>query len=182
MRGTLPGISPWGLGWLTAVWVLLWGEVTALTVLGGVVLGAVILLVFPLPRVDVRLRPRALPLVVLLARFLLDLVRSSVGVAWLAVRPGPVTRGVLMDLQLVGDDVLLQTLTAEMVSLVPGSVVVDLDPDTGLLTLHALNVRTRAEAEKVRHRVRGQEARVLRALHTDPESVLDPRRRREETR
>lgn len=180
-RGLL-GISPWAVAWLTAVWVLLWGQLTVLTVVGGLLLALLILAAFPLPRVEVRLRLRPLGLLVLAGRFVVDLVRASVEVAWLAVRPGPPVGGVVMDLQLVSDDALLQTLTAEMVSLVPGSVVIDLDPATRLLTLHALGVRTRAEAEKVRHHVRGQEARVLRALHPDPAALLDPRRRREEGR
>lgn len=34
----------------------------------------------------------------------------------------------------------------------------------------------------MRRRVRAQEARVLRALHPDPEALLDPRRRRDAQR
>lgn len=171
-------VSPWALTWLTVVWVLLWGSLDPLNILGGVLAGLLVLLLFPLPRVELRLRVRPWRIVLLLGRFLIDLVRASVEVSWLSVRPGPVVSGVVMDLELAGDDPLLQTLTAEMVSLVPGSVVIDLDPATRLLTLHALDVRTRAQAERVRHKVRAQEARVLRALHPDPESLLDPRRRR----
>lgn len=172
-------VSPFGLFWLTLVWVLLWGKISLLSVVGGLVIGYIVLALFPLPYVRVRLRPRLIGIVVLVSRFLWDLVRASIEVAWLAIRPGEPTRGVVMDMELAGDDALLQTLTAEMVALVPGSVVIDLDPLSRILTIHALNVTTRAEAEKVRHRVRGQEARVLRALHPDPESLLDPRRRRD---
>ncbi|WP_151523717.1 Na+/H+ antiporter subunit E [Serinicoccus kebangsaanensis] len=177
-RRRLPGVSPAAVLWLTAVWVLLWGSLDVLNVVGGVLVALVVLVLFPLPRVDLRLRLRPLAFTILVVRFLADLVRASVEVAWLAVRPGPVSRGVVMDLELASDDAFLQTLTAEMVSLVPGSVVIDLEPGTRLLTLHALGVRTRAQAERVRHKVRAQEARVLRALHPDPEALLDPRRRR----
>lgn len=172
-------VSPWALLWLTLVWVLLWGRVTVLNVVGGLVVAIIVLGLFPLPHVSVRLRARPLALLVLVGRFLWDLVKASIEVSWLAVRPGPTTRGVVMDMELVGDDAVLQTLTAEMVALVPGSVVIDLEPTSRVLTIHALDVRTRAQAERVRHRVRGQEARVLRALHPDPESLLNPRRRRE---
>ena len=65
-----------------------------------------------------------------------------------------------------------------MIALVPGTVVIDLDSRQRLLTLHALEVRTPKEAQDIRHRVLGQEARVVRAFHPDPDSVLDPRRRR----
>lgn len=180
-------LAPWrvpvnGLLWLTAVWVLLWGSLNWGNVLLGLVISYLVLLLFPLPAVRVRLRPRPVALVVLVARFLWDVVRASVEVAWLAVRPGTTTRGVVMDMELVGDDTLLQVLTAEMVALVPGSVVIDLDPESRVLTIHALDVRTRHEAEVVRHRVRAQEARVLRALHPDAEDLLHPRRRREAQR
>ncbi|WP_298889968.1 Na+/H+ antiporter subunit E [uncultured Serinicoccus sp.] len=182
VRRLLPPVSPWGLLWLTVVWVLLWGSLNVLNLLGGLLVALLVLVLFPLPRVDLHLRVRPLGLLVLLGRFLLDLVRASVEVAWLSVRPGPVATGVVMDLQLATDDPLLQTLTAEMVSLVPGSVVIELDPGNRVLTLHALNVRTRHQAEQVRHKVRAQEARVLRALHPDPASVLDPRRHRNGSR
>lgn len=172
-------VSVGGLVWLAAVWVLLWGTLSWGNVLGGLVFGYLVLAFFPLPRVHFRLRPRPWAVTVLVSRFLFDVVRASVEVSWLAIRPGRPVRGVVMDMELVGDDVLLQTLTAEMVALVPGSVVIDLDSRARVLTIHALGVRTRAEAERVRHRVRGQEARVLRALHPDAAELLHPRRRRE---
>lgn len=175
-------ISPWALLWLTLVWVLLWGHLTMMSVISGLVVGFLVLALFPLPHIRLRLRARPIGLVVLTARFLHDLVRASIEVTWLAIRPGPVTRGVVMDMELVGDEPLLQTLTAEMVALVPGSVVIDLDSRSRILTIHALDVSTRTEAEKVRHRVRAQEARVLRALHPDAEELLHPRRRREAQR
>ncbi len=170
-------ISGGSVLWLTAVWVLLWGVPTPLTVVGGLLVSTVVLLLFPLPRVQVRLVVRPLATAVLLGRFLYDLVLASLEVSWLAVRHGPTTRGAVMDIELAGDEELLQTITAEMVALVPGTVVIDLDPHERLLTLHALNVATLREAQTVRRRVLGQEARVLRAFHPDPDSVLDPRRR-----
>lgn len=175
-------VSPWALLWLTLVWVLLWGSLSVGNIVGGLVFGYLVLILFPLPHVHFRLRPRPVGLIVLVSRFLWDLLEASVEVSWLAIRPGPPPRGAVMDLTLAGDDALLQTLTGEMVSLVPGSVVIDLDPSARVLTIHALDVRTRADAEQMRHRVRAQEARVLRALHPDAEELLDPRRRREAQR
>lgn len=168
----------WGsVVWLTAVWVLLWGAPTPLTVVGGLLAAVVVLLLFPLPRVRVRLVVRPGATVLLLARFLWDLVKASLEVSWLAVARGPTTRGAVMDIELAGDEELLQTITAEMVALVPGTVVIDLEPHKRLLTLHALDVKTLRQAQTVRRRVLAQEARVLRAFHPDPDSLLDPRRR-----
>lgn len=175
-------LSPWGILWLTLVWVMLWGEVTPMAVVGGLLIAVAVLGLFPLPHVVMRLRPRLWPMTVLVTRFLYDLVTASFQVSWLAVRPGRTAGGVVMDLELMGDDELLQVLTAEMLTLVPGSVVIELDPATRVLTIHALDVRTRQEAERMRRRVRAQEARVLRALHPAPQTLLDPRRRREAQR
>ena len=46
------------LAWLTVVWVALWGDVSVWTVAGGLVVGTIGCLVFPLPplRLDVRIR------------------------------------------------------------------------------------------------------------------------------
>ncbi|MBA2695043.1 MAG: Na+/H+ antiporter subunit E [Actinobacteria bacterium] len=165
--------------WLTVVWVLLWGNVSVANVVAGALLAVFILSVFPLPSLAVGVTVRPVALTVLLVRFFADMTIASAQVAWLALRPGRTARGLVVDLHLRGRNELFQTITAEMVALVPGSIVIDLDSATGTLTLHVLDVRTRQEAERVRHTVLAQEARVLRALDPDPEAVLDPRRRRQ---
>lgn len=169
----------WGsVLWLTVVWVVLWRSPSVLTVVGGLAVALLVLLVFPLPRVRVSLRLHPWGAVVLVTRFLWDLTVASLQVAWLAVAHGPTTRGVVMDIQLVAKEELLQTITAELVALVPGTVVIDLDARERVLTLHALSVDDAKDAQAVRRMVRAQEARVVRALHPDPEAVLDPRRNR----
>jgi multicomponent Na+:H+ antiporter subunit E len=150
--------------WLTAIWLLLQGSITWGNVLAGLVLAALVLVVFPLPRLIMGLRVRPWALAVLVVRFQLDLIVSSCRVAWQAVRPGPVVDGIVMDVWLRGRKELFQTITAEMVALVPGTVVIDLVSETGRLTLHALDVHTPAEVEGVRKDVLELEQRVLRAL------------------
>ncbi|MFK5634344.1 Na+/H+ antiporter subunit E [Ornithinimicrobium sp. LYQ103] len=176
------GMAPLSVAWLTLVWMILWGNLGLMTLVSGLVVAVVVLVVFPLPRVRVALVVRPLATLLLVGRFLADVVVASTQVAWLTVRPGIPPGGIVMDLELAGDDELLQTITAEMVGLVPGTVVIDLDPGDRLLTLHALDVTSRRQAQVVRQRVLAQEARVLRAFHPDPASLLDPRRRREAER
>jgi multicomponent Na+:H+ antiporter subunit E len=160
-------VQPVPLLWLTGIWVLLQGSITWGNVLSGVLLGALVLVAFPLPRLITGVHLRPVALVVLTVRFLSDLVVASVRVAWQAVRPGPVVTGRVLQVQLVGDADLFRTITAEMVALVPGTVVIDLDSDTGLLLLHALDVHSDEEVEATRRSVRGQERRVLRAFSPD---------------
>lgn len=164
---------------LAVVWVTLMGEVTLGNVIAGLLVALFVQLVFPLPSVTVGLRFRPIAFLILTLRFLWDMTVASVQVAWLSVRPGPTVSGVVVDLRLRSDNDLFQTMTAEMVALVPGTVVIDLDSERRILTLHLLDVTTRREAEVIRHRVMAQEARVLRALDPDPDALLNPRRRRE---
>lgn len=179
MKRTLRGIHWMPMLMLTTVWVLLMGEVTVGNVVAGLLVAFVVQLVFPLPSVTVGVSFRPIGFLVLALRFLWDMATASVQVAWLTVRPGPPVSGVVVDLRLRSDNDLFQTITAEMVALVPGTVVIDLDSERRVLTLHVIDVATRREAEVIRHRVLAQEARVLRAFDPDSESVLKPRRRRE---
>ncbi|MGD8199353.1 Na+/H+ antiporter subunit E [Ornithinimicrobium sp. W1679] len=178
-RHTPRRLSWWSVTWLTVVWVLLWGNPSPVVLAGGVLTAVLVLVVFPLPRVRVRLRLKPWAFAVLVTRFLADVVVASFQVAWLTVRPGRPVRGVVMDLELAGDDELLQTITAEMTALVPGTVVIDLEPSERLLTLHALDVTTPRQAKAVRRRVLAQEARVLRAFDPRAEQLLNPRTRKE---
>ena len=167
-------VQPVPLVWLTAIWVLLQGSLTWGNVLSGIVLGALVLVVFPLPRLIMAVRVRPWPLVVLTVTFLLDLAVSSVRVAWQAVRPGPVVDGIILDVWLRGRAELFQTITAEMTALVPGTVVIDLESETGRLTLHALDVHTPEQVDAVRRGVLTLEERVQRALAADPFPPRDP--------
>lgn len=164
-------IQPIPLLWLTIVWVLLWGNLSWANVLGGLVLGALVLLVFPLPPLIAGVTLRPGPTLSLLAHFLIDLVEASLRVAWLTVRPGPAPVGVVLDVPLRSKDTLLLTVTAELVGLIPGTVVIDLDSRSGIVTVHALEARTPADARAVRDDLQQQEDRVLRALARDPEGT-----------
>lgn len=168
--------------WLTVVWVLLWGTFTVANILSGLALAGLVLLVFPLPRLTVGMALRPGAFTVLALRFFADVVQASVQVAWVALRPARPPRGMVVDMHLRSSSELFQTVTAEMTALVPGIVVIDLEPEDHRLTLHVFNASTRVEAERVRRRVLQQEARVLRALDPDPDASLDPRRRRDAER
>lgn len=176
MRSRLARVQWGSLILLTIVWVMLMGDITLGNILAGALVAAGIMVVFPLPPVAVGIRPHLVAVVVLVLRFLWDLTVASIQVGWLTVRPGRTVHGVVVDLRLRTSNELLQTITSQMVGLVPGTVVIDMDSQNRLLTLHMLDIDSRDEAEEVRRRVLAQEARVIRALDPDPEAVLDPRR------
>ena len=153
--------------WLTVVWVALWGNLSAANVLAGLGVALLLKLLLPLPPLprSGRVDPRALA--VLLARFVRDLLLASAQIAWQALRPGHAPGVAVVAVQLRTDSEALMTLIAEMVSLVPGSIVLDLDPQQRSMHLHVLGVEDLDGVEEVRERTRALEDRVLAAFAAD---------------
>ncbi|MFU8871305.1 Na+/H+ antiporter subunit E [Micromonospora sp. SL4-19] len=152
------------LGWLVAIWMLLWGDLSWGNLLGGILVGAAVLLFFPLPPVTFggRLRPGAL--LVLAVTFLAELVSASVHVAAIAVRPGCRPRGAILAVPLRVRTDLNLALTAEVISLVPGTLILEVDRDRGVLYVHVLDVRRPEDLTGSRERVLAVERRIVRAV------------------
>jgi multicomponent Na+:H+ antiporter subunit E len=153
------------------IWVLLWGDLSWANVLSGVALGALVALAFPLPSVGTAGTLRPGPLAHLVGRFLGDLVLASFQVAWVAVRPGPPPRGGLVSVPLRSTSDLFIATTAGLSSMVPGTVVVDLDRSAGILRLHVLDLAGSGGPEGVQKSMRALEERLLRAFATRAELV-----------
>jgi multicomponent Na+:H+ antiporter subunit E len=155
--------------WLAVVWVLLWGSVTWGNILAGLLLGVLVVVLLPLPPLPFHGRVRPLRVLALLTRFGADLVVASFQVAWQAVRPGVQPRGAVVGVRLRNPSDIYLTVTAELSSLVPGSLVVEVHRLTGMLYLHVLDLEAYGGVDKVRADVLALEARVLRALASDAE-------------
>lgn len=154
--------------WLTVVWVLLWGDLSVGNVLAGLALAVGVSLAMPLPPVAATGRVRPLAVAHLLGRFAVDVVVASVGVGLLAFRRRPPLSAVIRVRLRTTSDLYL-TLTAELCSLVPGSVVVEAHRLTRTLYLHVLDVTGPDGIERARRRVLEQEERVLRAFASGAE-------------
>ena len=165
--------------WLATVWVLLWGDLSPANVLAGLALGALVTLGLRMAPIEFHGTVHPVGLVRLGARFVVDLVRASFEVSVLALRLGHVPRGAVIRVRLRSHSDLYLTLTAELCSLVPGSIVVEAHRLTGTLYLHVLDVEQVGGIERARQIVLDQEERVLRAFASQAE--LDdaglPRRR-----
>ena len=148
---------------LVTVWVLLWGTFSWANVISGLVVAAVLLVVFPLPPVTFAGRIRPVPLLRFLVRFLYDLVVASAQVAWLAVRPGHPHSAIIAVRLRVNTDLNL-TLNAEALSLVPGSLILEADRSTGTLYVHVIGIRSPDEVERFRRSVLELEARIVAAV------------------
>lgn len=155
---------------LTLVWVMLWGNFSWINVISGALVSGLLLVAFPMPPVRYGIRVRPWATIVLAARFFFDMAVASVQVAYKACAPWEHPQGRFTRVPLRGNNDLLCTMTAQMTTLVPGSIVIDLESDkTGRsLLLHLFDVPTPADVQRMRERVQSQEDRVLRALSARP--------------
>lgn len=150
--------------WLTLVWCVLWGTFSGLTIVGGALAGILVSYVFPLPPLHMRVRVRPWAMVVLVARFALDVIVASIEVSKTTLLPPAELRNAMVRVPLRTESDIVMTAVAELVSLVPGSVVVEAHRSTHTLFLHVLDVRSEADLDRARERVWAQEERVVRAF------------------
>lgn len=149
---------------LTILWMLLWGGVTPLLLVGGALVGLLVTIVFPFPPVGWKGRFRPWPAVRLVAIFVVELLIASLQVAWIAIRPAAPPRSAVIRVDMVTRSELLLTLTVELISLVPGSLLIELDSENGHVWLHLLDGSTPQKIEQARARALAQERRVIAAL------------------
>ncbi|MEH0825951.1 MULTISPECIES: Na+/H+ antiporter subunit E [unclassified Micromonospora] len=157
------------LAWLVVAWMLLWGDVSWGNLFAGLVVGVAVLLFFPLPPVTFggRVRPRAL--LVFAATFVVELISASVHVAGVALHFGYRPRGAIIAVPLRVRTDLNLALTAEVISLVPGTLILDVDRAEGMLYVHLLDVRGPEDITASRERVLAVERRIVRAIGSPDE-------------
>ncbi|GAB2612601.1 Na+/H+ antiporter subunit E [Pseudactinotalea suaedae] len=166
--------------WLAAVWVLLWGDLTVANVVVGLVLAVLLVTLLRMPKVGFEGRPWLPGIVVLVVWFLGDVVMASVQVAKKALSPGEPPHGAVIRVRLRSHSDLFLTITAQLCSLVPGSIIVEAHRLTGTLYVHVFDVAEAGGIDGARDHCLKVERRVLYAFATDEalaEAGLPPRRR-----
>jgi multicomponent Na+:H+ antiporter subunit E len=162
------------LVWLVLVWNLLWGTWSWANLLSGMLVALAVTLLLPLPPVVGGARVRPVSLLLFIGHFVVDLVSSGALVAWQTVRPRGIDRSAIITVQLRTDSDLLLTILTESLTLVPGSMVIDLDREQRIIALHVLHVRDEGDVQRQRDSVLAQEDRVVRAFGSPDEiAALD---------
>lgn len=156
--------------WLTAIWVLLWGHLTLANVLAGLVVAVVLIKIAPMPAVGFHGRVSLGGLIILTGRFAFDVVHASFQVAGQALHFGKEPRGAVIRVRLRSESDLILTMTAEMCSLVPGSIIVEAHRLTGTLYVHILDVKQAGGIDAAKQAVLDQEKRLIYAFET-PEDI-----------
>lgn len=158
------------LSWLNAgvslvVWLLLWGTINLPLVILGLFVAVVVGLAFPMTPINFRGTFRPHWWFLMFLRFLWDLLVASIAVLALVFRPRMNFKNALIRVPMRVQSDLIQTQTAELVCLVPGSIVLEATRATPVLYVHTLDVQDDPDAiADARKRVRDAEARVITFL------------------
>ncbi|KQM81194.1 Na+/H+ antiporter subunit E [Agromyces sp. Leaf222] len=189
---SVPTVNRWWSVWrqlpllvaLVALWCFLWDHIDLLTVVSGILLAVLVTRTLYLPPVLLSGRFNPWRGLLLGLRMMFDVVVASLQVAWFSINPWWKPMNSIIAVQLLTRSDLVTTLTAEAISVVPGTVVVDIDRERGLLYLHALGTRTEADLERTHRDVLGTEERIVLAIgtHAQAASVREARRERRRQR
>ena len=168
----------WILCWLTLVWMLLWGDVSAANVLSGLAVALVITVLLPLPSVPIEGRLHPLSLVRLVAQVAWYLVLSSVQVAWLAIRPGPPPQTAVLRAHLAIKSDLVLALAVNTLNLIPGSIILEIDQTRRMIYMHVLDVGSEKAVARFYRQIAVIERLMIASFERDadwrPSSESDP--------
>jgi len=154
---------------LTIVWLLLWGHLNLVTLLSGIVLGYLVSVVFPLPAFLYDGKVRPIGVLRLLWQLFSHLVLASFDLASYSLRRTVQMRPGVVRIDLTSHSDLVQVMTAALVSLVPGTIVVDAPRHERRLYLHVFDLKgPDAVANEVLDAL-GAEVAVLRAFGSSAE-------------
>lgn len=155
--------------WLVVVWGALWRDFSPGNLVFGLILSLLVTRIFYLPPVQLSGRFNIFYALGFAFIFLWRVAAASVEVTIVALFRGPRTRNAVIAVQLRSHSDLMMTATGHVVSLIPGSLVVEVDRSTSTLYLHTLDVDSVESAEQVREQVRGTEAWLIRIMGTSAE-------------
>lgn len=154
---------------MTLVWGALWQDFAPGNLVFGFLISWVLVNLFQLPPVILSPRFNVWRAAVFLLRFIIDVAAASFSVLYLAVFRGPKTRSAIFAVPLRTEQDLMVTAVGHVLTLIPGSFVVEVDRRSSTLYLHFLNINSQADVEKARAGILDIEARLIRVMGTPEE-------------
>ncbi|GEK78940.1 Na+/H+ antiporter subunit E [Agrococcus baldri] len=155
---------------LAIVWMMLWGELTLGAAIWGLLVALLIQVLFPLPDVPELESFRPIGFGRLVVVTLWGLTVSSFQVAAKVLAFWRPTRNAIIEVRLRSDSAFITAITAELVTLVPGSVAID--AGERWLLVHVFDASTPEAVEKARASALATEATALRAFGTAEDRAL----------
>lgn len=127
----------WMVVFLTLIWCGFSGNFGWLNILLGALVASVCYWVIPADHYA-PYTIRVLPLLRLLLTVLIELIKSSLIVAWEVITPGDRAQPSIIEVPLSCEHEIERTVLANLISLTPGTLSIDLSPDKSLLTVHVM--------------------------------------------
>ncbi|HEX2283236.1 MAG TPA: Na+/H+ antiporter subunit E [Mycobacterium sp.] len=160
-------LRAWVLCWLTLVWILLWGSVSAANIVSGLAVALMITVLLPLPVVPIEGKVHPLSLLRLVVTVAYYLVQSSAQVAWLAVRPGAPPLSAVLRARLGVKSDLVLALAVNIFNLIPGSIVLEIDRTRRMLYMHVIDVGSERAVNQFYRQVTEVERLLVAAFERD---------------
>ena len=155
--------------WLVFVWGSLWQDFSAGNMLFGALIAVAVSQAFHLPPIELSGRFNALAALTFLGWFLKQITMASFQVLYWAVAKGPRIRNAVIAVPLRSPSDLLMTAVGHVLSLIPGSLVVEVDRGSATLYVHAMNAPTPESVENIRAGIQNIEARLIHVMGTKVE-------------
>lgn len=149
---------------LVLLWVMLWDHVTVVSVLSGFVVALLVTRIAYLPPVELSGRFNVLWFLVFLGTFIYDIVVGSLLVAFQAMRRHPPATSSVVGVPLHTRSDLLISLVAQVLTLVPGSLVVEVNRPESVLYVHDLGDDSERKLRRTRREIQRIEERLVRAM------------------
>ncbi|MBB3053302.1 multicomponent Na+:H+ antiporter subunit E [Prauserella isguenensis] len=141
-------IAPSLMIWLVVVWMLLWGTFDVATAVYGLLVALIVLVVFPLPSHRWNIFHRPWRLVILAGYVIVDLVGSAVRFFVDTLRESGRVSAAIMAVPVLSDVDHVIASAANVVSLAPGTFVLQIDRSRGIWYVYTTGVRTAEDAHK----------------------------------
>lgn len=150
-------------------WAMLWTSTSGFVLISGALIGWLIGVIFPLPPMAWRGRLNIWHGFVLVVRLFWDLTVSSFMLLKYTFQRKVDLKAGIIRVDLASDDDLYQVGVATMISLVPGTVVVEIVRHPRRLYLHCVDVHDDEAIARIQDMTTGVERRLLRAVGSKEE-------------
>lgn len=155
--------------WLVFVWCALWRDFSVPNLAFGLVLGILTLSVFRLPTLFLSNRINLWYSLVFLGYFIAQIAVASFQLLWVSATFRPPLDNSIISVKLRTRSDLLLTATSHTLSLIPGSLVVDVDRANSTIFFHVINASSKREVARFRKQALDVEAMIIRAAGTREE-------------
>lgn len=149
---------------LVVLWMMLWGEISWMSFGSGILIALLATRLYYLPPVELAGRFNVWWAIRYLWYFFTHLSLASLQVAWQALGPGPRPVPAVIEVRLRTRSDFILTMTSLTLSLIPGSLVAEVDRFGSTLYLHVLHAPTHEAIERVRWDAHHVEELLIRTI------------------